>query len=155
MRIVHPKTGEEAWWPFHDEPRRAAFPELMAELDTIMSRTLSGLMIRRERKDRKAGVLLRWITVKGGLDYLRTTVKEIVRAAKLRDGLAFASFRHGGFTEAADADLTDAQFRAAGPCRSARQLRTYAKRTRKQLIELIDVAQKRREERTIAARLSQ
>jgi hypothetical protein len=92
---------------------------------------------------------------KGGLDYLRATVKEIVRAAKSRDDLSFASFRHGGFTEAADADLTDVQLRAARRCRSARQLRTYAKRTRKQLIELIYVAQKRRAERTITAHLSQ
>jgi hypothetical protein len=45
----------------------------------------------------------------------------------------------GGFTEAADADLTDAQLRAAGRHRSARQLPTYAKRTRKRLIA---VAQK-------------
>jgi hypothetical protein len=86
------------------------------------------------------------------LDYLRATVKEIVRAAKLRDDLSFASFRHGGFTEAADADLTDAQLRAAGRHRSARQLPTYAKHTCKQLIA---VAQKRRAERTITARSSQ
>ena len=79
----------------------------------------------------------------------------LIEAAKLRDDLSFASFRHGGFTEAADADLTDAQLRAAGRYRSARQLRTYARRTRKQLIELIDVAQKRRAERTNTARLSQ
>jgi hypothetical protein len=61
----------------------------------------------------------------------------------LRDDLSLASFRHGGFTESADADLTDAQLRAAGRHRSTRQLPTYAKRTREQLIELIDVAEKR------------
>jgi hypothetical protein len=88
-------------------------------------------MIRRDRKDRKAGVSLPWITAKGGLDHLRATVKAIVQAAKLRDDLSFASFRHGGFTQAADADLTDAQLRAAERHRSARQLPTYAKRTRK------------------------
>lgn len=43
-------------------------------------------------------------------------------------------FRHGGFTEGADSDLTDAELRAAGRHRSSRQLPTYAKRTRKQLI---------------------
>jgi len=37
------------------------------------------------------------------------------RAAKLRDDLSFASFRHGGFTKAADADLTDAQLRRRAP----------------------------------------
>jgi hypothetical protein len=92
----------------------------MAELDAIKSRTLSGLMIGRDRKDRKAGVPLPWITAKGGLDYLRATVKEIVRAAKLRDDLSFASFRHGGFTEAADADLTDAQLGAISQRGSSR-----------------------------------
>jgi hypothetical protein len=64
----------------------------MAELDAIKSRTLSGLMIRRDRKVRKAGVPLPWITAKGVLDYLRATVKEIVRAAKLRDDLSLPRF---------------------------------------------------------------
>ena len=79
-------------------------------------------------------------------------MKDIIRAAGLRDELSFASFRHGGFTEGADADITDAELRAAGRHRSARQLPTYAKRTRKQLIS---VAQKRREQRTKVAHLSE
>ena len=41
------------------------------------------------------------------LRYLRDVVKEI-RAAGLREELSFGSFRHGGFTEGADSDLTDA-----------------------------------------------
>jgi len=77
---------------------------------------------------------------------------DFFRAAKLRDDLSLASFRDGGFTEAADADLTDAQLRAAGRHRSARQLPPYAKRTRKQFIAVV---QKRRAERTNTARLSQ
>jgi hypothetical protein len=28
VRIVHPKTGEEAWWPLHDERGEPLFPEL-------------------------------------------------------------------------------------------------------------------------------
>lgn len=124
----------------------------MAELDAIKQRIVSGLMIRRDRTDRRTGVPVPWITPRGGLDYLRATVKAIVRAAGLRDELSFTSFRHGGFTEAADADLTDAQMRAAGRHRSARQLPTYAKRTRRQLVE---VARKRRAERTKAAHLSE
>jgi hypothetical protein len=152
VRIVHPKTGEEAWWPLYDERGEQLFPELTAELDGLKSRIVSGLMIRRDRKYRKSGVPLPWMTARGDLDYLRATVKEIVRAAGLRDDLSFRSFRHGGFTEAADADLTDAQLRAAGRHRSARQLPTYAKRTRKQLI---DVARKRRAERTNTAQMSE
>jgi hypothetical protein len=49
-----------------------------------------------------------WITLKGELQYFRDVVKDIIRAAGLRDDLPFTSFRHGGFTEGADADMTDA-----------------------------------------------
>jgi hypothetical protein len=65
---------------------------------------------------------------------LRATVQRIIRAAGLRDELSFTSFRHDGFTERADSDLSDAELRAAGRHRSARQLPMYAKRTQKQLV---------------------
>ncbi|WP_424627574.1 hypothetical protein [Bradyrhizobium sp. SYSU BS000235] len=150
--VVHPKTSEEAWWPLFGETGEPLFPELMAELDEIKSRTISGLVFRRDHKHRKSKVPVPWITPKNGLDYLRSTVKEIIRAAGLRDELSFASFRHGGFTEGADSDWTDAELRAAGRHRSARQLPTYAKRTRKQLIS---ATEKRRAERTKAVGLSE
>jgi hypothetical protein len=92
------------------------------------------------------------MTERKDLRYLRCVVKEIMRAAGLRDELSFTSFRHGGFTEGADSDLTDAELRAAGRHRSSRQLPTYAKRTRKQLIS---GTKKRRQERTKAAGLSE
>jgi hypothetical protein len=72
-------------------------------------------------------------------------VKEIARSAGLRDELAFTSFRHGGFTEAADCDLTDAEMRAQGRHKSAKVLPGYAKRTMKQAAE---GARKRRATRT-------
>jgi hypothetical protein len=103
----------------------------MPELDAIKEQTVSGLVFRRDHGHRRARVPLPWITPRGGLDYLRATVKRISRAAGLRDELSFTSFRHGGFTEGADSDLSDAELRAAGRHRSARQLPTYAKRTRK------------------------
>ena len=59
----------------------------------------------------------------GDFRYLRDVVKEI-RAAGLREELSFGSFRHGGFTEGADSDLTDAELRPAGRHRSSRQLST-------------------------------
>lgn len=93
-----------------------------------------------------------WITERKDLRYLRSVVKDIVAAASIRTEPSFTSFRHGGFTEGADSDLTDAELRAAGRHRSARQLPTYAKRTRKQLIS---GTKKRREERTKAAGLSE
>jgi hypothetical protein len=154
--VVHPKNGEEAWWPLFDEMQakpkaHPLFPELMAELDAIKAGVvvgLDGLMFRRDHKHRRGKVPLPWITPRGELDYFRSVVKNIIRAAGLRDELSFTSFRHGGFTEGADADMTDAELRAAGRHRSARQLPTYAKRTRKQLIS---VALKRRAERRKAA----
>ncbi len=88
----------------------------------------------------------------GDLDYLRSTVKKVIRAAGLRGELSFTSFRHGGFTEGADADMSDAELRAAGRHRSARQLPTYAKRTCNQLIS---GAKKRRAMKTNADDLSE
>jgi hypothetical protein len=152
VHVAHPKTGGEAWWPLFDESGRPLFPELMAELDDIKTRAISGLMFRRDHKHRRNAIPLPWITARGELDYVRSIVKQIIRAAGLRDELSFSSFRHGGFTEGADSDLTDAELRAAGRHRSARQLPTYAKRTRKQLVS---VATKRRAERTKTAHLSE
>ena len=151
VNVVHPKTREDAWWPLFDAAGRPLFPELMAELDAIKESAIAGHIFRHDHKHRRGAIPLPWITGRGDLDYLRSTVKKIVRAAKLRDELSFSSFRHGGFTEGADADLTDAELRAAGRHRSARQLPTYAKRTRKQLVS---VATKRRAERTKADHLS-
>lgn len=156
VRVVHPKNGEEAWWPLFDETQRspenhALFPELMAELDEIEARGvvgIDGVMFRRGHAHRRGRAPLRWVTPRGDLDYFRGVVKDIIRAAGLRDELSFTSFRHGGFTEGADADMTDAELRAAGRHRSARQLPTYAKRTRKQLIS---VAIKRRAERAASS----
>lgn len=152
VKIVHPKNGEEAWWPLFDETGEPLFPELMAELDEVKKTMVSGLVFRRDHAHRKAPTPLPWITERKDLRYLRSVVKDIVAAAGIRNELSFTSFRHGGFTEGADSDLTDAELRAAGRHRSARQLPTYAKRTRKQLIS---GTKKRREERTKAAGLSE
>ena len=60
-------------------------------------------------------------------------VKEIIRAAGLRDELTFTSFRHGGFTEAGDAELTDREIRAQGRHKSPKVLPRYVKRTMRQV----------------------
>ncbi|WP_157450263.1 hypothetical protein [Bradyrhizobium sp. ARR65] len=148
VRIVHPKNGEEAWWPLFDEGGAPLFPELMAELDAIKETIVSGLVFRRDHEHRRSRTPLPWITARKDLRYLRSIVKKIAAAAGLRSELSFTSFRHGGFTEGADSDLTDAELRAAARHRSTRQLPTYAKRTRKQLIS---GSKKRRDERTRAA----
>jgi hypothetical protein len=129
-----PKPVKQAWWPLFNETGKELFQELMPELDAIKERTVSGLVFRRDHGHRRGRVPLPWMTPRGGLDYLQTTVKRIIRAAGLRDEFSLTSFRHGGFTKGVDSDLSDAELRAAGRHRSARQLPTYAKPTRKQLI---------------------
>jgi hypothetical protein len=117
------------------------YPELMAELDAIKRERIGGLMLCRDWSNRAP-----WPTGNNAdLTHMSRKTKEVIRAAGLRDELTFASFRHGGFTEAADADLSDAEMRAAGRHKSAKVLPTYAKRTMKQVAE---GARKRRAQRT-------
>jgi hypothetical protein len=147
VRVLHPKTDEENWVPLFDDAGVPLFPELMTELDTVKSGCIGGLMIRRDWGDRRP-----WPTEKGDLGQMTRTVKEIIRAAGLRDELTFTSFRHGGFTEGADADLSDAELRAMGRHKSAKVLPTYAKRTMKQVAA---GAKKRRSTRTDGGHLSE
>ena len=123
----------------------------MTELDAIKRERIGGIMLRRDWGDRAP-----WPTwpTPGEIDltHMSCKVKEIIRAAGLRDELTFTSFRHGGFTESADAGLSDAQMRAQGRHRSAKSLPPYAKRTMKQVAK---GAQKRRATRTEDAQKQQ
>jgi hypothetical protein len=132
VRVVHEKTGEESWVPLYDEAGVPLFTELMAELDAIKRERIGGLMLRRDWGDR--GPWPTW-PKEGDVDltHMARKTKEIIRAAGLRDELTFTSFRHGGFTEAADSDLSDAEIRAAGRHKSAKVLPRYAKRTMNQV----------------------
>ena len=85
------------------------------------------------------------------LTHMSRIVKKIIRAG-LRDELTFTSFRHGGFTEAGDADLTDTQIRAQGRRKSAKVLSKYVRRTTRQVAE---AAKKRRAARTDGGHLSE
>ena len=78
-------------------------------------------------------VPLPWMTARDDLDYVRSTVKKIVHTAKLRDELSFSSFRHGGFTEAGDAEMTDREIMAQGRHKSPKVLSRYVKRTMRQV----------------------
>jgi hypothetical protein len=145
VRVVHEKTGEENWIPLLDPENDAPlFPELMAELDAIKKVRIAGLMLRRDWG--KQGP---WATFpregEVGLSQMSRKVKQVIRAAGLRDELTFTSFRHGGFTEAADNDLTDAEMRALGRHKSAKVLPRYAKQTMRQVAK---GARKRRAGRT-------
>jgi hypothetical protein len=66
--------------------------------------------------------------------------------------MTFTSFRHGGFTEAADSDLNDAEIRSQGRHKSAMVLPRYAKRTMKQVVA---GARKRRAARTDGGQVSE
>ena len=110
------------------------YPELMAELDAIKRERIGGLMLRRDWGERAPWPT--WPTPDNiDLTHMSRKTKEIIRAAGLREELTFTSFRHGGFTEGADADLSDAEMRAQGRHKSAKVLPRYAKRTMKQVAE--------------------
>jgi hypothetical protein len=72
-------------------------------------------------------------------------VKEVIRAAGLRDQLSFTSFRHGGFTEGGDAELTDREMLAQGRHTTVKVLPRYVKQTTRQIIS---GTKKRRASRT-------
>jgi hypothetical protein len=150
--VKHEKTGEENWVPLLDpETGAQLYPELMAELDAVKRERIGGLMLRRDWGDR--GPWPTWPTPDDvDLTHMSRKVKEVIRAAELRDELSFASFRHGGFTEAGDAELTDRQIMAQGRHKSPKVLPKYVKRTMRQVAV---GAKKRRATRTEAARLSE
>jgi hypothetical protein len=151
VRVLHEKTREEAWIPLFDDGGLPLYPELMTELDTIKRATIGGLMLRRDWGERTPWPT--WPTPdQPDLTHMSRKVKEIIRAAGLRDELTFTSFRHGGHTEAADSDLTDAEIRAISRHKSPKVLPRYAKRTMKQVME---GARKRRAMRTKADNLSE
>ena len=123
----------------------------MSELDAIKRERIGGLMLCRDWGDRAPWPT--WPTPNDvDLTHMSRTVKKVIRAAGLREELTFTSFRHGGFTEGADADLSDAEIRAQGRHKSAKVLPRYAKRTMKQVAE---AAKKRRASRTKDGHLSE
>jgi hypothetical protein len=151
VHVLHEKTREENWIPLFDDAGVPLYPELMAELDGVKRERIGGLMLCRDWGDRTPWPT--WPTPgECDLTHMSRKVKEVIRAAGLRDELTFASFRHGGFTEAADSDLTEFEIRAQGRHKSAKVLPRYAKRTMRQVAE---GARKRRATRTKADNLSE
>jgi hypothetical protein len=118
--VVSPKTQRLIWSPLFNDQGEALFPELMAELDAMKAlRPTGGLMLRRDASGRV------WATKGERLTHLSRTAKDIIRAAGLRDELTFSAFRHGGFTEAAAAKLTDRQIIAQAQHTTPKNLRRY------------------------------
>jgi hypothetical protein len=116
---------------------------LMAELDAIKRDRIGGLMLCRDWGERGP-----WPTWPKPDDpdftHMSRKVKEIIRAAGMRDELSFTSFRHGGFTEGGDAELTDREMLAQGRHTTVKVLPKYTKRTTRQVM---NGAKKRRASR--------
>jgi hypothetical protein len=142
VRVIHHKTKEENFVPLFKDGA-PLYPELMAELDALKRERIGGLMLCRDWGDRSP-----WPTWpkpdQPDFTHLSRKVKDVIRAAGLRDELSFTSFRHGGFTETGDAGLTDREIMAQGRHRSIKVLPRYVKRTTDQVAT---GAQKRRASR--------
>jgi len=100
----------------------------------------------RDKLDRKRKTYLPWKE-----DYFRHRVADIRKAAGIDAAAKFMGLRHGGNTEGADANLTDAQLRALSGHRTTTMTVLYAKQTMKQRRE---GARKRLEQRTKGGNLS-
>jgi hypothetical protein len=132
VRVVHEKTKEENWVPLFTDDGAAVYPELMAELDAIKRERIGGLMLRRDWGER--GPWPTWPKPnQPDFTHLSRKVKQVIRAAGMRDDLSFTSFRHGGFTETGDAELTDREIMAQGRHKSVKVLPKYVKRTTRQV----------------------
>jgi hypothetical protein len=124
-RIYHHKTRELVEMPLYDEDGTVLWPELMARLDAAMRR--GTLIVMRDQPDRRRKTYLPWKE-----DYFRHRVAGIRAAAGIDPEAKFMGLRHGGNTEGADADLTDAQLRALSGHKTASMTVLYAKQTMKQ-----------------------
>jgi hypothetical protein len=86
VRVLHEKTGEENWVPLFDDAGAPLYPELMAELDAVKRVRIAGLILTRDWGDRSPWPT--WPTPDNpDLTHMSRKVKEIIRAAGLRDDL--------------------------------------------------------------------
>jgi hypothetical protein len=133
--------------PLFDDDGTALYPEL----DTIKRDRIGGLMLCRDWGNR--GPWPTWPQPnEPDFTHMSRKVKDVIRAAGLRDELSFASFRHGGFTETGDAEPTDREIMAQGRKATIKTLPKYVKRTTKQVATGI---KKQRAVRTKAGHLSE
>lgn len=150
VRIIDEKTEGKSWIPLSDGGV-PLYPELMAELDAIKKERIGGLMLCRDWGER--GPWPTWPKPdQPDFTHLSRKVKEVIRAAGMRDELSFTSFRHGGFTEGGNAELTDRELMAAGRKKSPKTLPNYVKRTTSQIVS---ATKKRRALRTKDGQLSE
>jgi len=133
VRVIDEKTRAESWIPLFDDVGAPLYPELMGELDAIKRDRIGGSMLCRDWGNR--GPWPTWPQPdQPDFTHMSRKVKEVIRAAGLRDELSFASFRHGGFTETGDAELTDREIMAQGRHTTPKVLPKYVTRTTKQIV---------------------
>jgi hypothetical protein len=137
VRIFHHKTHEMIDIPLVDTDGSPLWPEMCERLDRTCRR--GPLIIMRDRPDRLRKAYLPWRE-----DYFRHRVADIRAAAGIDAEVKFMGLRHGGNTEGADADLSDAQLRALSGHRTASMVVTYARTSMQQRR---DGARKRRDAR--------
>ncbi|MGM4958126.1 hypothetical protein [Bradyrhizobium sp. 604_D8_N2_3] len=136
VRVIDEKTQKQSWIPLIDDEGTLLYPELMAELDAIKRARIGGLMLVRDWGNR--GPWPTWPKPdQPDFTHLSRKVKEVIRAAGLRDELSFTSFRHGGFTEGGDAELTDREMLASGRHTTPKVLPKYTKKTTRQIVNAI------------------
>src|SRR3984893_6279927 len=123
----------------------------MAELDAIKRDRIGGLMLCRDWG--KRGPWPTWPEPDmPDFTHMSRKGKAVIRAADLRDEISFRSFRHGGFTEGGDAELTDREMLPQGRPTTVKVLPKYTKRTTRQIM---NGAKKRRASRTTDGHLSE
>lgn len=151
VRVIDEKTNAESWIPLFDDAGVPLYPELVSELDAIKRDRIGGLMLCRDWGNR--GPWPTWPKPdQPDFTHLSRKVKEVIRAAGLRDELSFTSFRHGGLTETGDAELTDREILAQSRHTTVKVLPKYVKRTTKQIAT---GTKKRRAARTKDGHLSE
>jgi hypothetical protein len=124
-RIIHHKTGEVVDLPLYDDDGTALWPDIMHRLDT--SDRHGTLIVTRDMVDRFKAVRLPWKK----RHFLRNVAK-IKAAAGIDPEIKFMGLRHGGNTEGADANLSDAQMRALSGHRTTAALLRYAQTSTQQ-----------------------
>jgi len=118
-RIIHHKTGELVDLPLYDDDGTELWPDIMHRLDA--SDRHGTLIVTRNTADRFKGIRLPWKK----RHFLRNVAK-IRTAAGIDPEIKFMGLRHGGNTEGADANLSDAQMRALSGHKTTAALLIYA-----------------------------
>jgi hypothetical protein len=125
VKILHHKTGEVVDLPLYDDDGTDLWPDLTPRLDAAVR--YGTLIVTRDNPDRFKAVRLPWKK----RHFLRR-VAAIRKAAGIDAAKKFMGLRHGGNTEGADADLSDAQMRALSGHKTNAALLRYAQSTVKQ-----------------------